>query len=212
MNVIKQLENLFQTLNDYLFARKLPLPVIKLNSSNNGWTFRIKNDYEITIDPETLKVPLDALVKDMLHCMIHEYCDVHGLKDTCRDQRYHNRVFYQYGSQYGLCFKFVKKEGYITTGISDDLMKYAQEHLLDWYNSFLLTLEKEDQNMKPGKYFTWECPICKAKILATKDAYVYCGWCRIQMQMKSAKGENIADKHRRNVTRINQSLSDLLQK
>lgn len=121
-NTKRELQFLFRVLNENIFHNQFLVPqiYISINTRCKNWRcnpFGDKGQYVITIYEERLEDNFETIVMNMLHQMIHIFCFEQGLKDTSRDMRYHNKIFYQEGIKRGLRFSFTPKEGYITEGI-----------------------------------------------------------------------------------------------
>lgn len=101
-DVVTKLESLFDILNRVYFDNALPKPVITVQSTPKAYghcstkkIWKSENDgqYEINIGAEFLNRPSANTAATMCHEMVHLYCLVNEIQDTCQKGRYHNKTF-----------------------------------------------------------------------------------------------------------------------
>lgn len=101
-DVVTKLESLFDILNRVYFDNALPKPVITVQSTPKAYghcstkkIWKSENDgqYEINIGAEFLNRPSANTAATMCHEMVHLYCLVNEIQDTCLKGRYHNKTF-----------------------------------------------------------------------------------------------------------------------
>lgn len=101
-DVVTKLESLFDILNRVYFDNVLPKPVITVQSTPKAYghcstkkIWKSENDgqYEINIGAEFLNRPSANTAATMCHEMVHLYCLVNEIQDTCQKGRYHNKTF-----------------------------------------------------------------------------------------------------------------------
>lgn len=191
-NIKRELQFIFRVLNENIFHNQFLAPqiYIKSNSRCKNWScnpFGDKGQYIITIHEEKLEDDFEIILMQMLHQMIHIYCFENGLKDTSRNMRYHNRIFYQEGVKRGLLFFFEPKKGYITEGIKQEVKElFASEFQEEKKIREALKKDKEltVEKNKPVKPFPikMKCPICGMKARAKKQGVLICGKCNVYME------------------------------
>lgn len=98
-DVVTKLESLFDILNRVYFDNALPKPVITVQSTPKAyghcstkkiWKSESDGQYEINIGAEFLNRPSANTAATMCHEMVHLYCLVNEIQDTCQKGRYHN--------------------------------------------------------------------------------------------------------------------------
>lgn len=101
-DVVTKLESLFDILNRVYFDNALPKPVITVQSTPKAyghcstkkiWKSESDGQYEINIGAEFLNRPSANTAATMCHEMVHLYCLVNEIQDTCQKGRYHNKTF-----------------------------------------------------------------------------------------------------------------------
>lgn len=101
-DVVTKLESLFDILNRVYFDNALPKPVITVQSTPKAyghcstkkiWKSESDGQYEINIGAEFLNRPSANTAATMRHEMVHLYCLVNEIQDTCQKGRYHNKTF-----------------------------------------------------------------------------------------------------------------------
>ena len=92
-DVVTKLEGLFDILNRVYFENALPKPVITVQSTPKAyghcstkkiWSNDIAGQYEINIGAEYLNRPSANTAATMCHEMVHLYCLVNDIADTCQ--------------------------------------------------------------------------------------------------------------------------------
>ena len=101
-DVVTKLESLFDILNRVYFDNALPKPVITVQSTPKAyghcstkkiWKGESDGQYEINIGAEFLNRPSANTAATMCHEMVHLYCLVNEIQDTCQKGRYYNKTF-----------------------------------------------------------------------------------------------------------------------
>jgi len=105
--ITRELHKAFEIFNKHYFGNTLPMTAITIQSSSHlrhamGWctTKPVWGDrkgkvqmYEINISAEYLDLDFFETMDTLLHEMIHLFHKVHGIKDTSRNNTYHNKHF-----------------------------------------------------------------------------------------------------------------------
>ena len=110
-NMQEVLEYGFEVLNKVYFENALPPIVISIMSSpkTNGhftcgrvWRAESSLMHEINISAEHLDRPIENIMATLQHEMVHYYCQINGISDTCQYGRYHNGNFKREAEARGL--------------------------------------------------------------------------------------------------------------
>lgn len=191
-NTKRELQFLFRTLNENVFYNQFLTPqiYISVNTRCKNWScnpFGNKGQYMITVHEEKLEDDFETIVMNMLHQMIHIFCFEHGLKDTSRNMRYHNKVFYQEGMKRGLLFSFEPTKGYITEGIGEEIKILFQKELQQKERVKEAVrkdrvLRKTEEKIKRPFPVKMKCPVCGMKARAKKTGSLICGKCNVYME------------------------------
>lgn len=128
---IKTLEMIFDKLNARYFGAELPKPVITVQSTPKAYghctTKKIWKDedhegqYEINIGAEYLNRPIENTSATLLHEMVHLYCLVNSINDTCQNGRYHNGTFKAEAEKRDLSLEYDRANGWTHTQPSETL-------------------------------------------------------------------------------------------
>lgn len=190
-DVVTKLEGLFDILNKTYFNNELPKPVITVQSTPKAyghcstkkvWKSGTEAMYEINIGAEFLNRPSANTAATMCHEMVHLYCLVNEIADTCQKGRYHNKTFKAEAEARDLEIGYDRAVGYSHTNPTDAFKQTLEE------NGFVLevpfarvmpqakaTAERE----KPHKYI---CPICGQEVKTTAELNIVCGICDVPME------------------------------
>lgn len=125
---ITALEVLFDKLNGIYFEGKLPKPVITVQSSPKAyghcttkqiWQSDDSAMYEINLGAEFINRPMANTAATLCHEMVHLYCLVNEIQDTCQKGRYHNKTFKTEAEAGDLQIDYDRTIGYSITSPTD---------------------------------------------------------------------------------------------
>lgn len=213
-NMQEVLEYGFEVLNKVYFNNELPPIVISIMSSprTNGhftcgrvWRAEETLMHEINISAEHLDRPIENIMATLQHEMVHYYCQLNGINDTCQYGRYHNKNFKNEAEARGLMISRADGIGWSVTHPGIHFINVLKEHgiekPLDINRDGLIldilgTLGKVGTNgvagtdgagvpiMKPKKpkqsTRKYKCPCCGNSFRATKTINVLCMDCNEQ--------------------------------
>lgn len=188
---VKNLEELFDLFNDYLYNSELERPVISIQADKTGkaygWCTTYKawetNDgeeyYEINMCAEHMRRSFEEICGTLLHEMAHLYNLMHGIKD-CSGAQYHNTNFKRAAEGHGLTVEKTKY-GWSSTSLNDDLKEYVKD--LDY--SFDISRKADPKKIKVAfkkKYHYFMCPCCEAKCYSVYLMDLRCNDCGVDME------------------------------
>ena len=139
-NMQEVLEYGFEVLNKVYFNNELPPIVISIMSSprTNGhfttgrvWRAEMNLMHEINISAEHLDRPIENIMATLQHEMVHYYCEVNGINDTCQYGRYHNQKFKSEAEARGLIITRADGIGWSVTSPSEGFIKVLKEHNIE---------------------------------------------------------------------------------
>lgn len=204
---VGQLEKIYNTLNTDFFQGELPIPIITVQSRPGTyghcsvakiWQKKDGRAYELNITAEVLNYPIEETIDTMLHEMVHLYCREHGIKETSRGGRYHNKRFKEEAEKRGLtCFQ-CGSAGW-NTKPGDNLVEYA---LQKGWNEIMIGRNNQPPRLaiggsgaaqteaptgstggrRPSSTRKLVCPCCGQSVRATKKVNIICGDCMEQME------------------------------
>ena len=198
-SAIAALEDLFQQFNLKFFAGKLEAPVIAVSpdttSGAYGWcttwkAWKSKDDeskdggfYEINMCAEHLTRPFEELCGTLLHEMVHLDNIAKEIKDTSRGGTYHNKKFKETAEQHGLIIDRDPKYGWTITHLNDETKAFVAT--LDG-SAFQLFRQKQLRLKTSGSGSSrkYVCPCCGMIIRATKEVWVICGDCGVELELE----------------------------
>lgn len=191
-----RMNGMYNMYNAHCFGGILPRAVITFERGKGkayGWTFSKKvwkqgkeYRYSIVIATEILN-DLKQVLITLLHEMCHIYAMEKDIEDTSRHGYYHNNKFKEIAESAGLvCTK--EKQGWATRSMTEELKQWIEDNCP--ISEIRLVQEEEqkepkeqpeeesgegesgaDEEQKPKKksgYYNYICPMCKAKVRATK--------------------------------------------
>lgn len=187
-----KLENLFDILNDIYFDGKLPKPIITIQSSphyyghcsnDKRWKAGCVGWYEINIGAETLNRSWKNIAATMLHEMVHLYCRVNELKETCQNGRYHNKLFKLEAEKRDLQIDYNSTIGYSPTepteALVDNLTKAGFSMKVVFARDTPVNVKEKKEREKSRKY---SCPVCGQTVRSTQDLHISCSLCEVEMK------------------------------
>lgn len=194
--VIKNLETLFQHLNEYYFESTLPQPYITLTvgAKKNGnnlagcfWddTYVNVNDdtdikYEISIAGERLGEGIYQTAETLMHEMIHLYCKVNSIID-CKGKS-HNKKFKKACEARDLICDKAQGIGWGHTEATPAFCDFIQSliddgivdpHICDY------TRNTTFPEVTPAQKKSYICPCCGVKVNAKVDTAIACLNCNV---------------------------------
>lgn len=188
---IANLELLFDKLNGIYFEDKLPRPVITVQSSPKAyghcttkqiWQSADSAMYEINLGAEFINRPMANTAATLCHEMVHLYCLVNEIQDTCQKGRYHNKTFKTEAESRDLHIDYDRAIGYSITSPTDAFVEKLKAAGFDMnvrYARVTPTKKASSGREKPHKYI---CPICGQEVRSTSDLHLICGVCQIPME------------------------------
>jgi len=193
-DVARKLEELFDTLNEIYYEGKLPRPIITIQSTpkffghcstKQVWKSEDEAMYEINIGAEFLNRPKEQTAATLQHEMVHLYCRVNDIDETCQKGRYHNKTFKLEAETRGLIIGYNRTIGYSPTEPSPEFIQKLQEAGFDISVPFCretILAKKTGDREKPHKYV---CPVCGQTVRSTGDLQIVCGICDEPMTKES---------------------------
>lgn len=191
---ITALEVLFDKLNDIYFEGKLPKPVITVQSSPKAyghcttkqiWKSEDSAMYEINLGAEFINRPMANTAATLCHEMVHLYCLVNEIQDTCQKGRYHNKAFKAEAESRDLNIEYDRAIGYSITSPTEAFIEKLNNSGFDMSIRFArVTPQKKasSEREKPHKYV---CPICGQEVKSTADLKIKCAICDVDMEKVS---------------------------
>lgn len=188
--VVQKLEELFDTLNGIYYEGALPRPVITIQSTPKAyghcstkqiWKAEDEAMYEINIGAEFLNRAKENTAATLQHEMVHLYCRVNDIDETCQKGRYHNKTFKLEAEARGLIIGYNRTIGYSPTEPSEEFKQKLQEAGYELSVPFCretILAKKTSDREKPHKYV---CSCCGQKVSSTADLNIICGDCDVPM-------------------------------
>jgi len=196
----KELENLFDILNDKYFQGKLPKTIIMIQSSGKkpkfGWfvlsdeVWKDSEDkekyFEISISGEYLNRGIEKICATLLHEMTHEYNYINGIKDTANNMIYHNKRFKKSAEEHGLIINKDNRVGYGISELNEEALMFVStiEYDKEVFN-YSRTIFMKPKIENKYKLYTYVCPKCDTKIKSKYDVGSYiCGLCDTEFELE----------------------------
>lgn len=189
-DVVTKLEGLFDILNRVYFDNALPKPVITVQSTPKAYghcstkkIWKSENDgqYEINIGAEFLNRPSANTAATMCHEMVHLYCLVNEIQDTCQKGRYHNKTFKAECESRDLIVEYDRANGYAHTSPTDAFKAKLAEAGVDLSVRFARVMPKAKAKAEREKAHRYVCPVCGQEVRTTSELSLICGHCNVTM-------------------------------
>ena len=188
-DVVTKLEGLFDILNRVYFENALPRPVITVQSTPKAyghcftkkiWSNDTAGQYEINIGAEYLNRPSANTAATMCHEMVHLYCLVNDIADTCQKGRYHNKTFKTEARD--LEIGYDRTVGYSLTEPTEAFKKTLEDNGFVLEVPFARVAPKPKAKAEREKAHKYVCPICGQEVKTTADLSLICGVCEVRME------------------------------
>lgn len=189
--VVKKLEDCFDLLNDLYFEGTLERPVITVQSipkayghcsTKQIWKTETEAYYEINIGAEYLNRPSENTAATMCHEMVHLYCRMNDINETCQKGRYHNKTFKLEAEARDLEIRYDRAIGYSLTTPTETFKEKLREAgfaLVVPFARYTVEAKKHADREKPHKY---ACPVCGQSVRSTSDLNLVCGVCEVPLE------------------------------
>ena len=190
-DVVTKLEGLFDILNRVYFESALPKPVITVQSTPKAyghcstkkiWSNDTAGQYEINIGAEYLNRPSANTAATMCHEMVHLYCLVNDIADTCQKGRYHNKTFKAEAEARDLEIGYNRTVGYSLTEPTEAFKKTLEDNGFVLEVPFARVAPKPKAKAEREKAHKYVCPICGQEVKTTADLSLICGVCEVRME------------------------------
>ena len=177
-DVVTKLEGLFDILNRVYFENALPKPVITVQSTPKAyghcstkkiWSNDTAGQYEINIGAEYLNRPSANTAATMCHEMVHLYCLVNDIADTCQKGRYHNKTFKAEAEARDLEIGYDRTVGYSLTEPTEAFKKTLEDNGFVLEVPFARVAPKSKAKAEREKAHKYVCPICGQEVKTTAD-------------------------------------------
>lgn len=188
---VKNLEELFDLFNSYLYNGELERPVISIQADKTGkaygWCTTYKawettdgeEYYEINMCAEHMRRSFEDICGTLLHEMAHLYNLMNGVKD-CNASQYHNKNFKVAAEDHGLNVERTKY-GWSKTSLNDDLKEYIKS--LDYSFDISRKADPAKKKIKAArKYHYYMCPCCESKCYSVQNLNIFCNDCGMNFE------------------------------
>ena len=193
---IEVIEELFETFNSKFYNDELKRPVLTVSSDTSGgaygWctTYKAWEDdqdghYEINISAEHLNRPIIEVCGTLLHEMVHLYQLSEGVKGVSRGGTYHNTKFKNEALSRGLLVEHDDKYGWTRTMLNEESFEFVESlGIIDFKLHRLAgKVDEKVKKTKKTKSRKYICPECGQSFTSTKELYVMCGDCQVNMEV-----------------------------
>ena len=190
-DVVNKLESLFDILNKVYFDSSLPKPVITVQSTPKAyghcstkkvWKAETEAMYEINIGAEFLNRPSANTAATMCHEMVHLYCLVNEIADTCQKGRYHNKTFKSEAEARDLEIGYDRTVGYSLTNPTEAFKKTLEDNGFVLEVPFARVMPEAKAKAEREKPHRYVCPICGQEVKTTAELNIICGICEAPME------------------------------
>lgn len=187
---VKALEDIFDKLNAIYFKGKLPKPVITVQttpkayghcSTKKIWKSASESMYEINLGAEYINRPKEQTCCTLLHEMVHLFCNETGIRDTCQNGRYHNKVFAQQCEARDLAVEYDRANGHAYTSPTDTFKQKISDAGIDLSVRFAHIMPKIKETPSRNKAHRYVCLICGQEVRSTSELSLICGHCEVPM-------------------------------
>lgn len=122
---LEKIDALYNKLNDIYFEGKLIAASFSVDTSKR-YKKHCAMRYDDVIETAEIVVPVTdndtTLAEGLCHNMVHLYCVLNGIKDTCQNGRYHNSAFHREAEARGLEVMYTSADGWAHTTATADFI------------------------------------------------------------------------------------------
>lgn len=200
---IASMEAAFDLLNDRLFDGELPPVVVTVYPKAGtyghftpwkSWRDAGDGREEINLAADAMDRPVIDIMATLVHEMCHLYCHIHGIAETSREGRYHNKRFADVGRAHGLRITRDRVNGWTVTRPGPALEALDAEGCFEAVRNDLARLSESCVSRTVGpaapfggaprkrKHLRYSCPSCGATVRSSKPVRVSCDDCCCPME------------------------------
>lgn len=193
-DTIKTLETIFDKLNNLYFEGTLPRPAITVQSTPKAYghcsTKKIwkaeaaEAMYEINLGAEFINRPIQETAATLIHEMIHLYCIVNEIADTCQNGRYHNKTFKLEAEARDLEVGYDHANGYTYTKPTEIFNNKIAEVGINMTIKFA-RIFKAPIRRERNKQHKYICPACGQYVKSASELHIKCADCDTKMTQES---------------------------
>ena len=191
-DTVKTLETIFDILNAIYFENKLPRPAITVQSTPKAyghcstkkiWTSEDEAMYEINLGAEFINRPIQETAATLTHEMIHLYCIINGIADTCQNGRYHNKTFKLEAEARDLDVGYDRANGYAYTKPTEIFNGKLADAGINMAIKFA-RVPNAPVRRERNKQFKYICPVCGQYVKSASELHIKCADCDAEMICK----------------------------
>lgn len=181
---IVYLEEVYNALNIEFFEGELRKAAMTINMSSTALSPKsfdnLSDDgrnkvFTIELNLGCISQPIDMVVSDIVHEMVHEYNNSHPtynskgeiVHDVSRGGFYHNDLFKQTAEAHGLLVDTDGKNGWCETYPSKRLRDFVKQR--EWEKIEIANMSLRKGDPAKNSSHKWICPKCKLIIRATRQ-------------------------------------------
>lgn len=188
-DTINVLEDMFDKLNGIYFEGSLPKPVITVQSTPKAyghcstkkiWKADEEAMYEINLGAEFINRPIQETAATLTHEMIHLYCIVNEIADTCQNGRYHNKTFKLEAEARDLEVGYDRANGYTHTTPTETFANKLTEAGVDATIKFARIFKAPVRRAR-NKQHKYICPVCGQYVKSASELRIKCADCDVEM-------------------------------
>ena len=146
------------------------------------WKSENDGQYEINIGAEFLNRPSANTAATMCHEMVHLYCLVNEIQDTCQKGRYHNKTFKAEAEARDLEIGYDRTVGFSHTNPTEAFKKTLEDNGFVLEVPFARVMPEEKAKAEREKPHRYVCPVCGQEVKTTADLSLICGICEVAME------------------------------
>ena len=151
-------------------------------STKKIWKSENDGQYEINIGAEFLNRPSANTAATMCHEMVHLYCLVNEIQDTCQKGRYHNKTFKAEAEARDLEIGYDRTVGFSHTNPTEAFKKTLEDNGFVLEVPFARVMPEEKAKAEREKPHRYVCPVCGQEVKTTADLSLICGICEVAME------------------------------
>lgn len=164
--------------------------------NGKNWAHRFERNGKLCVYVPVEIYRKEDIMKNIIHLLIHVCNESQDIAESTNG-KYHKKLFALKAQEFGIECKYSKNYGWnfdtIPDSIREDGLRIIDRYYDDLisYTKLYIAMERaRNENLSPtshNSYVTYECPVCKKRIKASRDSKIICAVCERLFERISGK-------------------------
>lgn len=166
------------------------------NMNGRRWAHSFEKNGKLCVYVPVEIYTKEDIIKNIIHILIH-ICNENQDIAESTNGKYHNKLFALKAQDFGIECEYTRNYGWIFHTIPGSLKEDGLRIINRYYDDLItyaklyIAMERaRSENLSPkshNTYVTYECPICKKRIKASRDSKIICAVCETMFERISGR-------------------------